>query len=135
MWQINFSDQAISELNKLDKLEQLVLMEAFSSVTPEQLRKAGHNELGRFRRDGVTYYRLRADEFRIYFERRDEECLFAHYILPQHTLTDFIFRFKLPLSDEQVVENYGSFWKYLESLKKDGKDPALPEDFRPRDNP
>ncbi len=131
MWQLNFSDQAIAELNKLDKLEQLELMEAFSAVTSARMRKAGSNELGKFTRGKVTYLRLRAGEFRIYFEHQDEETLFAHYILHQHTLTDFVFRFKLPLTEEQVVENHGSFWKYLDTLKKPEKGDAPPSSLPP----
>ncbi|MGF1484282.1 MAG: type II toxin-antitoxin system RelE/ParE family toxin [Opitutales bacterium] len=131
MWQLNFSDQAIAELNKLDKLEQLELMEAFSAITDAEIRKAGSNELGKFTRGKITYYRLRADQFRIYFEQADAETLFAHYILHQHTLTDFVFRFKLPLTEEQVVENHGSFWKYLDTLKKPEKDADEPTSLPP----
>jgi mRNA interferase RelE/StbE len=51
-------------------------------------------------------------------EKIDDTSLCCHYILPQHSLSDFIFRTKLPVSEEQMVEQHSSFWKYLESLKK-----------------
>ncbi len=116
MYQVTFSDQAMAELNKLDKLQQMELIETFSSVTPEMLAHAA-DDIGRFQRDGKTYYRLRAGEFRIYFEQRGD-ILYSHYVLHQHSLADFIFRFKLPFTEEQLVEQHQSFWKYLETLKK-----------------
>ncbi len=91
------------------------LIEKFSSLTPNDLKES--DELGCFNRDGKTYYRLRVGEFRIYFEQLGD-TLFANYILHQHTLTDFLFRFKLPVTEEVMVEQHQSFWKYLESLKK-----------------
>jgi len=117
MFQVNFSDQAIAELNKLDKLDQLELIDDFSSLTPERLKKPGE-ALGRFRRQNKTYYRLRCGEYRIYFEALTAETLFAHYILHQHSLTDFVLRNKLPMSEEQMIEQHKSFWKYLDTLKK-----------------
>ncbi len=116
-FQVTFSDQAISEFNKLPSSEQLTVLEALGNLTPEELKK-GNDLLGNFMREGIQYYRLRADEFRIYFEIKDEDILYCHYILHQHTLTDFIFRFKLPVSEEQMVEQHSSFWKYLDTLKK-----------------
>ena len=38
--------------------------------------------------DGTVYYRVRANDFRIYFELIDDQ-LFAHYILHKNTLADF----------------------------------------------
>ncbi len=115
MFQVNFSEQSMRELNKLDTRSQMLLVEVVSTLTQEQLDHPGE-ELGRFHRNGKTFYRVRAGEFRIYFEQHDE-ALFAHYILHKNTLSDFIFRFKLPVTEEFMVEQYDSFWKYLESLR------------------
>ena len=59
---------------------------------------------------------MRAGEFRIYFEQ-DKEGLFAHYIMHKNTLSDFIFRFKLPVNEEFMAEQHDSFWKYLETIR------------------
>ena len=115
MFQVNFSEQSMHELNKLDTRSQMLLVEVVSSLKQEQLDNPGE-ELGRFHRNGRTYYRVRAGDFRIYFEQRGE-ALHAHYILHKNTLSDFIFRFKLPVTEEFMVEQYDSFWKYLESLR------------------
>jgi hypothetical protein len=60
---------------------------------------------------------MRAGEFRVYFEAIGE-TLYMHYILHQHSLADFVFRFKLPFTEETLIEQHQSFWKYLEGLKK-----------------
>ena len=118
MFQVNFSEQSMYELNKLDTRSQMSLIEVVSTLKQEQLDNP-NEELGRFNRDNKIYYRVRAGEFRIYFEQVNES-LFAHYILHKNTLSDFIFRFKLPYSQEFMVEQNDSFWKYLESLRHKG---------------
>lgn len=104
------------ELNKLDKLEQLTVLEPLSDLTPLQIANP-HEPLGRFRRGRTYFYRIRSGEFRIYFQVRGD-TLFTQYILHKNSLSDFLFRTKLPVSEEQMVEQHHSFWKYLESLKK-----------------
>jgi mRNA interferase RelE/StbE len=116
MFQVNFSEQSMQELNELDTRSQMLLVEVVSTLKQEQLDNPSE-ELGRFQRNGKTYYRVRAGEFRIYFEQ-EGDTLFAHYILHKNTLTDFIFRFKLPFTEEFMLEQQDSFWKYLESLRQ-----------------
>ena len=115
MFQVNFSKQSINELNKLDKLQQMQIVDKFSSLTPESIQSS--EEVGKFTRNGKDFYRLKSGDYRIYFEIIDN-TLYSHYMLHQHSLTDFIFRFKLPITEEQMVEQHQSFWKYLETLKK-----------------
>jgi len=115
VFQVNFSKQSIHELNKLDKLEQMRIVDGLSNVTSEQLKSS--EDIGRFSRNGKTFYRLRSGEYRIYFELQSN-ILYSHYILHQHTLSDFVFRFKLPVTEDILIEQHQSFWKYLESLKK-----------------
>jgi mRNA interferase RelE/StbE len=117
MFQVNFSNQSMSALNGLALEEQLKLVDQISSLTTEQLAHP-REPLGKFNRGGITYYRLRAGEFRFYFEVHDDN-LYSHYVLHRNTLTDFLFRTKLPISEEQIVEQHQSFWKYLESLREE----------------
>lgn len=105
------------ELSKLDTREQMQLIEPISSLTASDLARP-REPVGKFNRAGKIFYRLRAGEFRIYFETRDADTLYCEYILHKNTLTDFVFRTKLPVSEEQLLEQHHSFWKYLESLKK-----------------
>lgn len=116
MYQVTFSDQSMHELNQLDITVQMPIVEKFSGLTKEYLDSGGE-DLGRFDRSGKTFYRLRAGEFRIYFEVTGD-TLYSHFILHQHSLADFVFRFKLPYREETLVEQHQSFWKYLETLTK-----------------
>lgn len=116
MYQLTFSDQSMRELNQLDKMVQLDLLAPLSALTAEVLA-APREPLGRFKRGRRIFYRLRSGEHRIYFELRGE-TLHTHYILHRNSLTDFVFRTKLPVTEEQLVEQHNSFWKYLETLSK-----------------
>ena len=116
MYQVTFSDQSMGELNKLDTLSQMDLVECITQLTPNDLHDLGE-ELGKFSRKGKTYYRLRAGDYRIYFEIKDD-ILFSHVILHKNSMADFVFRTKLPFKEEQAIEQHQSFWQYLESLMK-----------------
>ncbi|MEM9161185.1 MAG: cytotoxic translational repressor of toxin-antitoxin stability system [Verrucomicrobiota bacterium] len=117
MFQVTFSEQALIELHKLDTLEQLEVVEPLTDLTETQLQQP-KEPVGLFSREGKDIFRLRTDgEYRIYFERRKDE-LHTLCILHKNTLTDFIFRTKLPISEEQLIEQETSFWKYLASLTR-----------------
>jgi mRNA interferase RelE/StbE len=91
-------------------------MEKLSSLTSDIL--SGENSgIGSFIRNGKTFYRLRIDDLRVYFEKI-EISLHCHFILQKNSLNDFLIRCKMPSSDDAVLENHQSFWEYLESLAK-----------------
>lgn len=116
MYQVTFSEQAMRELNQLDQLAQLDAIEPISGLRPEQLAHP-REPLGRFHRGQKEFYRLRAGDFRFYFDLRGE-TLHVDYILHKNSLEDFLLRNKLPVSEQQLVEQHSKFWKYLESLTK-----------------
>lgn len=116
MNQVTFSEQSIIEINKLSPDEQMHLIETLSAINPAEIEKGGV-DFGKFQRDGKTFYRLRPKDYRIYFEIKDQNNVFCHYILHSHTFSDFLFRFKLPVTEDQMIEQNQTFWKYLESLK------------------
>jgi mRNA interferase RelE/StbE len=116
MYQVTFSEQSMRELNKLDKLAQLAAIEPISRLTPGDLANP-REPLGRFSRGGKVFYRLRAGAFRFYFAVRGD-TLHTHYILHKASLEDFLFRTKLPVSEQQLFEQHSKFWRYLESLTK-----------------
>ena len=116
MYQVTFSEQAMGELNRLDKLAQLDAVDPISSLKPADLVHP-REPLGHFKRAHTTYYRLRSGEFRFYFEARGD-TLHVHYILHKNSLEDFLLRNKLPVSEQQLVEQDSKFWKYLEGLTK-----------------
>jgi len=79
--------------------------------------KMTREPLGKFHRGGKDFYRLRAGDFRFYFEVQGE-TLHTHYILHKDSLEDALFRMRLPVSEKQLFEQDSKFWKYLESLTK-----------------
>ena len=117
MFQVTFSAQALGELKKLDPLAQLSAIEPVGKLLPEDLAHP-REPLGRFVRAGKTLYRLRAGELRFYFETQGETALHVLYILHHHSLEDFLLRNRLPVSEDQLVEQHSKFWKYLETLTK-----------------
>jgi mRNA-degrading endonuclease RelE of RelBE toxin-antitoxin system len=117
MFQVTFSEQAMRELKKLDTLTQLAAIEPLSSLRAADLERP-REPLGRFSRAGQELYRLRSGELRFYFEVRGGETLHVLYILHQHSLEDFLLRNKLPVSEQQLVEQHSKFWRYLETLTK-----------------
>ena len=116
MYQVTFSEQAMHELNRLDQLAQLAAIEPISGLRPEQLAHP-REPLGRFHRGPKEFFRLRAGDFRFYFQVQGE-TLHVDYILHKNSLEDFLLRNKLPVSEQQLVEQHSKFWKYLESLTK-----------------
>jgi mRNA-degrading endonuclease RelE of RelBE toxin-antitoxin system len=116
MYQVTFSEQAMRELNRLDHLAQLGVVEPISSLRAEDLAHP-REPLGKLHRAGKTYYRLRALDYRFYFEVH-ENVLHVTYILHKNTLEDFLLRNKLPITEQQLVEQHSKFWKYLESMTK-----------------
>lgn len=116
MYQVTFSEQAMHELNQLDKLAQLEAIEPISNLKPTDLAHP-REPLGHFKRGKKTLFRLRAGDFRFYFDVRGE-TLHVDYILHRNSLEDFLLRNKLPVTEQQLVEQHSKFWKYLESLTK-----------------
>jgi mRNA interferase RelE/StbE len=120
MHQITFSEQSLVEFNKMDKMAQLQFIEQLSCFCDELLHQ-NWAHIQKFRRNNEDIYRCRIQHLRIYFKLH-ESIVMCIYILHQHTLSDFIYRNKLPISDEQMFEQYESFWKYLETLNKNHQD-------------
>ena len=116
MYQVTFSEQSMRELNKLDKMAQLDVIDPISKIRPTDLAHP-REPLGKFHRSGKDYYRLRAGDYRYYFEVQGE-TLHTHYIQHKDSLEDALFRMKLPVSEKQLFEQDSKFWKYLESLTK-----------------
>jgi mRNA-degrading endonuclease RelE of RelBE toxin-antitoxin system len=116
MYQVTFSEQAMGELNRLPKLVQLDVVDPITSLKPADLAHP-REPLGFFRRGPKAFFRLRAGDFRFYFEALGE-TLHVDYILHKNSLEDFLLRNKLPVSEQQLVEQHSKFWKYLESLTK-----------------
>ena len=116
MYQITFSDQSMVEINHLDISSQMSLISELSDLLDEDFKKK-NGKISNFKRNGKVYYRLRIGELRCYFII-SKLNLIVEFILHKNTFSDFVFRSKLPLTNESVLEQDSGFWKYLDSLNK-----------------
>ena len=110
MHQLTFDTQSKSVFRRLAQKKQLQLMAFLSDLNFENTA-----QIGKFKRDDKTLYRLRWQDLRIYFECAKEDLFIIHYLLPKHTWNDFLLRANLPL-DEDAIEKDERFWQFLEKL-------------------
>ncbi len=65
---------------------------------------------------GKRIYRYRVKDYRIYFERHDG-LVNVLCILNKNSLKDFFFRSKLPIGEDQLLQDNPKFWQLLEAGK------------------
>ena len=116
MRQVTFSTQSLEVISTLSQSAQLSLVEKLSSLSNDILSD-NNSGIGKFNRKGMTYYRIRLDGFRVYFERNGQ-ALHCQFILEKNSYQDFMIRCNMPSSEEAVIENHQGFWDFLESLRK-----------------
>lgn len=114
-FQIIFSPTSAAELSKMPKELQLKILGEFKGV-PTDAMSTEMDNYGRLRREGRTLYRFRVGEYRIYFEKH-RLGIIVHRILHRNTLKDFLFRSKLPIGEDQTLEQNPKFWEMIESAK------------------
>jgi len=101
-------------MSALPKDLQLDLLSEFQ-VMPDDLNSLEGESFSKIQRDGRTLHRFRSSDHRIYFERHAEGIL-IHRVLHKNTIRDFLFRSKLPMTDDDQtdgMENTDQFWKML----------------------
>lgn len=112
MLQIVFNEISAAELSALDTLEQLELLDEFK-VREEDLEKLPDGRFGRIERDGRVLYRFRAKDHRFYFEVKDRAVV-VHRVLHKGTFSDFLFRSKMPLAEDEALAGSKHFWKLID---------------------
>lgn len=110
--QIVFNEISAAELSSLGTLDQLDLIDQFK-VTREDLEKLNSERFGKIERDGRTLYRFRAQEYRFYFEVRDNHVI-VHRVLHKGTFSDFLFRASMPLAEDEALAESKHFWKLID---------------------
>lgn len=111
MFQIVFNEISAAEISALGTLEQLELLEEFR-VTEKDLADTG-GKFGKLERDGHAMYRFRAKEYRFYFEVKDGSVI-VHRVLHKGTFSDFLFRSKMPLGEDEALAGSKHFWKLID---------------------
>jgi len=110
--QIVFNEISAAEMSALPKEMQLDLLAEFQFL-PEDLDKLDTEKFGVVERDGKQLFRYRAKDYRIYFER-SPEGITVHRVLHKNTIRDFLFRTKLPMTEDDQVGQRDGFWKLIE---------------------
>ena len=112
VFQIVFNEISAAELSSLGTLEQLELIDQFK-VGREDLENLGGEKFGKIERDGRVLYRFRAQEYRFYFEVK-ENSVIVHRVLHRGTFSDFMFRSKLTLAEDEALAGSKHFWKLID---------------------
>ena len=112
MFQIIFNELSAAEMSILPKELQLDLLAEFQ-ILPEDLKKLDGSKFGKIEREGKQLFRYRALDYRIYFEKT-AEGITIHRVLHKNTIRDFLFRTKLPMTEEDQVGKAKEFWKLIE---------------------
>jgi mRNA-degrading endonuclease RelE of RelBE toxin-antitoxin system len=116
MYQIVFNEISAAEMAKIPKKLQLELLAEFQFL-PDNLDHLDSKAFGVIEREGKKLYRYRASDYRIYFARTAEGIL-VHRVLHKNTIGDFLFRSKLPLAEDEQLEQSSGFWKLIEESER-----------------
>jgi len=119
MFQIIFNELSAAEISALPKSLQLDLLAEFQ-ILPEDLDHLDDRRFGVIEREGKKLHRYRAKDYRIYFEKTDEGIT-VHRVLHKNTLRDFLFRSKLPTSEDAQLGETREFWKLIEQGERTRK--------------
>lgn len=98
-------------MSALPKDLQLDLLSEFQ-ILPDDLASLRGEQFKQIKRDGRTLHRYRCSDYRIYFERHPEGIL-IHRVLHKNTIRDFLFRSKLPMTDDDQAEGTDQFWSMI----------------------
>src|SRR5437762_2640718 len=104
MFQIIFNELSAAEISSLPKKLQLELLAEFQ-ILPEDLDHLDSERFGVIQRKGKKLYRYRAKDYRIYFAKTDEGVT-VHRVLHKNTFRDFLFRSKLPVSEDAQLRGH-----------------------------
>ena len=116
MFQIIFNELSAAEISALPKKLQLELLAEFQ-ILPEDLDHLDSERFGVIQREGKKLFRYRAKDYRIYFAKTDEGIR-VHRVLHKNTFRDFLFRSKLPVSEDAQLGETREFWKLIEQGEK-----------------
>ena len=119
MFQIIFNELSAAEMAALPKTLQLELLAEFE-ILPEDLDNLDTSHFGVIEREGKKLHRYRAKDYRIYFAKTDEGIK-VHRVLHKNTFRDFLFRSKLPISEDAQLGKTREFWELIEEGERTRK--------------
>ena len=110
--QIVFNEISAAEMSRIDTLDQLALMDEFR-VTEAELENLDGERFGRMERAGKKLFRFRAKDYRFYFEVANGTVI-VHRVLHKGTFSDFAFRSKLPVGEDEELAKSKHFWNLID---------------------
>lgn len=111
-FQIIFNPTSAAELARMPKELQLEILGEFRGL-PQEVMGTELERFGKLERDGRTLHRFRLGDYRVYFERH-ELGVVVHRILGKNSLKDFLFRTRLPLGEDEALQENPKFWEMIE---------------------
>ena len=115
LFQIIFNPTSASELARMPKDLQLHILGEFRGL-PQEVLQTDLERFGRLERRGKVLHRFRLGDYRIYFQRH-ELGVVVHRILSRNTLKDFLFRSRLPMKEDEALQENPKFWELIEAAK------------------
>ncbi len=119
MFQIIFNEISAAEMAAIPKLTQLDLLAEFH-LLPSDLNKLDKARFTTVKRDGKTYHRFRATDYRIYFGKCPEGIV-IHRVLHKNTIRDFLFRSKLPMNEDDTGTETTVPWELIQEGQRSRK--------------
>jgi mRNA-degrading endonuclease RelE of RelBE toxin-antitoxin system len=116
MLQIVFNEISAAEMSRMDTLAQLALLDEFQ-VNQNDLERLDGDKFGLIERDGKKLYRFRTNDWRFYFEVKDSTVI-VHRVLHRGTFSDFLFRSKMPLAEDDELAKSKHFWQLIDEGRK-----------------
>jgi mRNA-degrading endonuclease RelE of RelBE toxin-antitoxin system len=116
MFQIIFNEISAAEMSRLPKELQLELLSELQ-VLPDDPAQLDPEKFGHIERGGKVLHRIRAKDYRIYFAKT-AEGITIHRVLHRNTIRDFLFRSKLPVSEDEQLGEAKEFWKLIDEGKQ-----------------
>jgi plasmid maintenance system killer protein len=110
--EIVFNELSAAEMSQMGTMEQLELLDQFH-VQKSDLEKLDGEKFGLIERDGKKLYRFRTRDWRLYFEVKDGAVI-VHRVMHKGTFSDFMFRSKLPVSEDEELAKSKHFWKLID---------------------
>lgn len=110
--EIVFNELSAGEMSQMGTMEQLELLDQFH-VQKSDLERLDGDKYGLIERDNKKLYRFRTRDWRIYFEVKDGAVI-VHRVLHKGTLSDFLFRSKMPVAEDEALAQSKHFWKLID---------------------
>ena len=110
--EIVFNELSAAEMSKMGTMEQLELLDQFH-VQKSDLENLDGEKFGLIERDGKKLYRFRTQDWRLYFEVKDGSVV-VHRVLHKGTFSDFLFRSKMPIAEDEELAQSKHFWKLID---------------------